>query len=1113
MAKSKTEKTKAPTGLVISRNKNAFTLAWKIGDVDYKDGQYFSYEINDTGKDKWSNADKIRSAQTSKKITVNSDNFYPKNKSKFLYDVRMRVKGNRDTYTTGSGSKKKTHKPGMSDWSSKIYTINKPRKPSLSAALIISNQTDFSWEVNKNDDDAYWFTDVEWQTIRVKESQVTDGSKLSWKSTTAGWATGVGGITGTVSRKEDTTLLASNSYTRWFRIRSRGPRGASDWVYAKHVYAMPYRAKIKSGSVNKASRGYNCKVAWEAAANAAHPIDQTTTQYVITTPLADLVCPAGANYIDGAVSHDTKGKDAAAFYLDDQVENDECLYVRVNTQHDNNIRYSNPSRLVVGRLSRPEDLEVEVTSTTLFKATITATNQSAVPDSFLVVLYRRASQPSKDFICGIIPHGQSSVNVRVPSWEGESKVSFGVYAAQGSYARITRDDYITQYSVSVNTDSKSIWQVADIPAAPENVAATYLDSGQTKVTWDWTWKKADNAEISWSDHEDAWNSTAEPEIFSIDHKATTWYIADLEMGKKWWIRVRLLEGDQKGPWSDKIELNTARAPLTPLPVLSDSRITPQGSTTLSWTYVSMDTTQQSYAEVAVRTGVQGSYVYTPIAHTETSKALMLYASQMGWVAGHDYALCVRVTSESNLKSPWSEAVTVHIATPLTATITQTSLQTISFTDMGDYDVTVQNTQNVDNIEIDIPTFRAYTQTGTGTYIFTYAEGQWKQDATVVDLSSYGIEVVLTEETTASITLQATKPQARQVLSLTQMPMTVTVTGAGAGGTTSIVIERTKSYYLERPDENKFTGYEGEAVVSKTQTGERQFNISLDDLIGTLDDGAEYQIVATVKDGLGQSNETKLKFEVHWTHQALVPSAIVVIDETELIAKITPIAPTGAISTDVADIYRLSIDKPELIVQGAHFGETYVDPYPALGDMGGHRVVLRTANGDYITEDNTFAMIDSRELDANTQIENSEQWSIIDFENQQIKFYYNIDYSNTWAKDFQETHYLGGSVQGDWNAAVSRSGTLSTQAITVLDQEMLQVVRRLAEHSGICHVRTADGSSYAADVQVSEDRTHTDQEMLVNYSLSITRVDNEQLDGMTLAQWEAEQQEAVSNELD
>ena len=1110
-AKSKTEKTKAPSGLKIVRAGKRFTLTWKIGDKDYKDGQYFSYIINDTGKDKWSAAEKISVGATSRAITIDPKKFYPYNKQ-YLYDIGMRVKGNRTKYTTGSGKSKKEHNPGASDWTEKRFTFQYPRVPSLSVELhdTLSNVCTFTWSVTVNSDDAYMFTDTEWQTILVKESQVTDGSKLSWKSGQLGWSTGTAGSSGSRTVTENTVLLANASHTRWFRIRARGPRGVSAWRYAKHVYAMPYRAEIKSATAAvTGARGYNCKVTWAATANAAHPIDKTVVEYAIETPLAGLVCPDGASWEEISVSRDTGGNDAAAFFIDDLTDLDECLFLRVNTQHDSNINYGNPRRVVTANLTDPENIDAEVTSATDFTVEVTAENKSNVPDSFLVVLYRRASQPNKDLICGIIPHNASSTNVKVPSWTSENWVSFGVYAVQGSYSRVARADGITQYSVTQNTRStNTIWSNVDIAKAPENVSLTLTDTGQVKASWDWTWTQADSAEISWADDELAWQSTSGPNTYSIEQKVGSWYIDNLDMGKKWYVRVRLCEGDQKGPWSIIVPIDLARTPITPTVQLSDARIRNTGNTTISWTYLTSDGTEQSYAEIAVRTVVDNVYKYTIIGHVETLKSLMIHAASVGFVAGQSYDLCVRVTSASGRQSAWSDAVTVSVATPLTAQILQSSLQYVDFPEPGEYELKVVDTQNIDDIQIDEEIFKAYTSSETGTYTFTYAEETWSLNGSSVDLSSYGMTVVITAQAeTALITLSVTAPLVRQVLSLTEMPMTVTVQGAGAGGTTIVSLERASAYHLDRPDEDTFNGFEGETVLFKSQTGESQITIGVDDLIGSLDDGAAYRLVAVVQDGLGQAAQAIQSFEVHWSHQALIPSADIIIDEDNLVAKITPIAPEGADPTDVADIYRLSIDKPELIVRGAQFGVTYVDPYPTLGEMGGHRVVLRTKNGDYITTENTFALVDSPELGVNP-IANEEQLSIIDFEGKQIRFYYDTDYSNTWAKDFQETQYLGGSIQGDWNPAVSRTGTLSTQAITVLDQDMLQVVRRLAEHPGICHVRTADGSSYAADVQVSEDRVHEDQEMLVNYALSITRVDSQKLDGMTLEQWEAETQEPI-----
>lgn len=1068
--KSKIEKTKAPSGLTIVRSDGTFTLSWKIGDSDYADGQYFSYLIDDVGGDSWTSAASIGVKTTSKAITVKPSWYYPYTNN-YLYSVSMRVEGNRKKYK----KKGKTHSPGMSDWSSKTFALAVPDVPSLTATPDenLTNVCTFTWSVATATDGAKMFADVEWQSILVKNSKETDGSKLNWSGAQSGSAAASYSRTFT----EDTAILYKNgdSYTRWVRVRSRGARGASAWRYAYRVYAIPYQANVISTYTTETEAGgFQCTINWEAENNMQYPIDQTTVQYCITTPDSGLACPTGASWTDADISRDTGGADSAVFGIDNQLSVDQCLFVRVNTHYSNKTTYGKPQLAKAGYLQAPSGLSVSADSTT-HRATIAATNNSSVADSVLVIRYIPATGDPVDV--GIIPHGSSSALVQCPSWEGQGSPAFAVYAMVGSYTKQTREDNVDVYTLDIKMRSEGEQtQGGEVPEAPQNVTVSRVDnlSGTLKVTWDWSWSAATSAEISWADHEDAWESTDEPETYLISKMHTSkWNISGLETGKIWYVRVRLLiEQEQTvtyGPWSDIDQgtIDLSSAPNKPLLMLSDAVIPQDGQVTASWVYTTTDNTSQAYAEVALVqmqdtevqtpadaditvydditetvTYIEKVRVYDPIvAHSLTAQHVLIDAVQAGWQQGQTYNLACRVKSASGKLSEWSNVVSVTIAEPLICTITQSSL--------------VQQTE---------------TQTA--------------------------IDVETGEETTVT----------RQFMSLTEMPLTVTVTGAGNGGLTSVLIERAADYTLNRPDEDKFTGYAHELIASQTQLGQAQMTFDLGSLIGTLDDGAQYKIVAMIQDGLGQTATSEQEFEIHWTHQALVPSAQIVVDENDLTVHITPIAPEGALVTDVADIYRLSIDKPELIVKGAQFGITYVDPYPALGDMGGHRIVLRTANGDYITEDNTFAMIDSQELDGVTQIENSEEWNIIDFEGHQIKFYYNTDYSNTWAKDFQETQYLGGAIQGDWNPAVSRSGTLSTQAITVLDQDMLQVVRRLAEHPGICHVRTADGSSYAADVQVSEDRVHDDQEMLVNYSLSITRVDSEGFEGMTLEQWQAETEE-------
>ena len=80
--------------------------------------------------------------------------------------------------------------------------------------------------------------------------------------------------------------------------------------------------------------------------------------------------------------------------------------------------------------------------------------------------------------------------------------------------------------------------------------------------------------------------------------------------------------------------------------------------------------------------------------------------------------------------------------------------------------------------------------------------------------------------------------------------------------------------------------------------------------------------------------------------------------------------------------------------------------------------------------------------------------------------------------------------------------MNTVNVVPLNDDEVQTMHRLAAYAGICHVRMPDGSSYAADVQVSESYSYENGHKVVSYTLSITRVDAQELDGMTKAEWDA-----------
>lgn len=92
------------------------------------------------------------------------------------------------------------------------------------------------------------------------------------------------------------------------------------------------------------------------------------------------------------------------------------------------------------------------------------------------------------------------------------------------------------------------------------------------------------------------------------------------------------------------------------------------------------------------------------------------------------------------------------------------------------------------------------------------------------------------------------------------------------------------------------------------------------------------------------------------------------------------------------------------------------------------------------------------------------------------------------------------MQGDWNQAVSRTAKIEGVVVIGTSPEQIQVFRSLAAYAGICHVRTPEGSSFAADVQVQENVGFSDGAQTASFSLSITRVDSEDLDGLTFEEW-------------
>ena len=926
------------TALNITNENHVLTMTWKL--ADFYDSQEAYWSID--GKNEITT---LEGDDTEVSFTIPVAKYFPATETK-LASVTIGVRGIIDGVAGA--------------WVTSTYKFVAPNKPVVSKeTLKFLWDTDTAYIAGKGDPDV---VDIEYQ--RVNSDSASQNSVVWGTAQSSSDFTDVTGqaVSGNVTYTETNKV-------EWFRCCARGLNGQSAWVYAYHVNAMPYAvtdlvAKFSAKCVT---------LTWKSTTSAEHPLDSLKVQYCYATPTAETakgvpICPAGVTWTDGETNIVATAK-KTTFTVTQYPPTDQCLFVRVASICEGNVAYSDAVFVVAGSLLAP-------TLSSIVSDPVTKTSVLTFTDNSTCGLTKVAGVTGGGRVLGVAAHGAGTLTVKgIPT----QKMQFGIRTFQGTAptkAKMRSDD------VFLTT--------GNVPLAPTNVAvqATERD-GVAELSWEIPWTDAQGAEISWADHEDAWESTAGPETFVIEQRATWWNVANLISGVTYYFRVRLYDsGGVYSPYSKIVTLSFASTPGKPVLTSSAVAIQPGESFQLAWTYESTDTTEQELAVI-----YDGG---TEIARVENNSQRISLTP--AWLYGTSHSLTVKTTSKSGMTSLASDAVTVTVAA-------QPSISPID------------------------------------------------------------------EAITSGITDGV----------LTDLPIVMTVTGAGAGGQTTIKIERLKDYFVERPDESVTEGYDGETIYAISFSGVEEITINPEDLIGSFDDGGEYRLTAIVQDSVGQKASAYLDFVVDWTHQAEAPTASATITDA-MTAKIKAVAPNSYESGDTVDIYRLSADKPELIVKGGEFDTFYIDPYPASN--GGYRFVDITANGDYTSEDG-IAWVDE-------EIDFTLKEAIIDFNGERLVLPYNLELQNYWEKEFKETKYLNGHIVGDWNAGVSRTGSISTMLLQ--DDARIATIRDLAAWSGICHVRTPDGSSYSANVQVSESGSYSS--MAKNFTFNITRVDPEGYEGIS-----------------
>ena len=1041
-----------PAGLTITRAGLKFTLTWKCADEDYDGGIEVQWRAWQGGATKatqdwtaWTNISVLRGETTASK-SFSASSFFPTT-DQYLFGVVFHVRGKRkDTEKNG-----KVTEYDWSAWAEKTLDLNAPSNPSVSQVLDEQDEatTIFSWNANASDTNTRPFANVEWQSILVENCDVTDGSQLDWGADTLGWQTGTGSAEGSKTIADESELVLVGYYTRWFRVRSRGcggnnGTGLSGWKYTKHVYSIP-----AVPTINRAKQtGFIWyEVEWTGPTNAYRPIDYVEVQWCIGYPDINMGLPPTPSWNTAVTVHDSSGIDEAAFTINQALELDECLWVQVVAYHDRRHRESLPYLVKIGTMTRPEDLEVEVGENR--RVSVSAVYNGNVPEGTaaepnvkIAVVCRRGSGASAkdDETIGLIYYGQAETLIYPETAPGEL-LRFGVYAFVGSWTSTTEDDGVTRYTINPEMSSYNQWAGGYVPRVPTNITATPTETpGEVLLTWTWpNWGAANRAEVSWSKNPNAWESNKGPETYMMTSLSQARIrISELEVGVTWYFRIRLATESERattyGPYSDTVEVNLSSTPSIPVLMLSRSIVRKYTSTT-----------------------------------KDIIKASWIYASTDG------------------LEQDWAQVKFVTYDNEGNMVIGATAASVMSNARSKTFYAREKNADNT------------YTPVEPGTYLLAVhvrnTAGKWSEYSDPVSLIvADPVVCTITSTSLVSRTIQDELGNNITVYDLTELPLTVTATGAGEGGITQVIIERADEYHMRRPDETMLDGYDGETIVIMRKSGEPTITITAADLVGRLDDGAPYRLIVTSQDSYGQTASKTIDFEVHWARQAEMPTASVEMDGNAAVITVT--APDSAEEGDVCDIYRLTADIPQLIVQAGQFGTAYVDPYPAIGHGFGHRCVHRTANGDYITENNSPAWVDLTDMDGDLlDIDHG----IINFDGYELHFRYNNELTSTWDKDFQQTRYLGGSIVGDWNPGVERRTSINA-VIMVDEEEDFRILRRLADYPGICHVRTPDGSSFNADVQVGDAISYQNAGRLVEVTLTCTRVDAAELDGLTYEEW-------------
>lgn len=586
----------------------------------------------------------------------------------------------------------------------------------------------------------------------------------------------------------------------------------------------------------------------------------------------------------------------------------------------------------------------------------------------------------------------------------------------------------------------SVYESTEATAADDKITILSAIAGKNgtsiKVQLGWTNDGNTGTELSWSDEEDTWKSTEQPEDFTFtwtdgSHTSggTTYYgsalvtIKGLEPSTKYWIHARrYLEGENSTTYS-AAAIKTCVTSNTSLDadqidetvVASCSGVVPKGESLQVYWAFSSNNIQKKWQIISTA----GKVILEGEGSTATAQipADRLEAAVSGGV------VTFKVYATADSEPAESNALSVRIAEKPTLSVSASdtlAAQPIGFTATVSKPCSLMVIVSSQGAAGQFPV-GMQRQTAGDTIYSGILQPEWEFYALTED-----------EEPVVGKTYYT-----RSGAGTEESPYVYTVVEEPSAGSMS-------TYYED---------------ISPTAV------ITLPSGLDFWDLGRyTLSVTAIDKDTGLRSEPSETEVLVGWTNKAVVPFdnvTVTPVDATDdsgqriRAADIVLTAPTGSQQTDVYDIYRLTGDGAVLIGEGFPLSFTARDLYAPFGDrMTQHyRIALRTADGDVNFSDIEYV------ADAD--------YLKLDWDGHSIDLPYSVTVGDAYEKSVTIRQHMDGSVDGYWNRNILRKGKLHTDVIKLIQQNEIDLVRQLARYPGAVFVRTPDGCAYEADVQVSD----------------------------------------------